>query len=157
MTSIVSSVHLIEDDYGGSVIKAPMFEDRLVKIRKQFNSGTDPLDEQFHDFDFKSAQLMLDQGIDKGRISTELGITQNQLRMLIGMGALNTEKWREITSHHVSSVSQYVLYRGNRRVAVGTIKELARQMETNVGTIRYWKSARYQNREHEVTYSLSEV
>lgn len=157
MTSITTLVNSVEDDFGGSVNNAPLFDSRLVKTRKLLNGGIDPLDDKFHDFDFKSAQFMLNQGIGKKRISNELGVTQSQLNWLIRMGSLSDEEWRDITSQHVNSISKYILFRGNKRIAVGTISELARQTGTNVGTVRYWKSSRYRNREHKVTYKIAEA
>lgn len=157
MTSITALVNSVENEFGGSVNNAPLFDKRLVKTRKLLNGDIDPLDDKFHDFDFKSAQFMLNQGIGKKRISFELGVTQSQLNWLIRMGSLSDEEWRDITSQHVNSHSIYVLYRSGIKIAIGTISELAKQTGTNVGTVRYWKSSRYRNREHKVTYKILEA
>lgn len=141
----------------GSIGNTSMFDKRLVETRKWFNDGIDPFDVKYYDFDFKSAQLMLDQGIDKDRISKELGVSITSLNSLILMGNLDNSRWLEIHEEQSNRTSKYILSRGHKRLATGTIKELSEFMSVPIGTIRYWKSSRYKAREHKVTYKILKV
>lgn len=153
---MIDVIDLVRDceNQNGSIDDTELFDKRLIETRKWFNNGVDPFEHKYYCFDFKSAQFMLDQGVDKERIASELGITTTNVNGLIKMHSLNDDKWRDICFTRVRQVNSYILYRDGKKTAQGTIEELAEQMKTNIGTIRYWKSSRYQTRKHEVNYRM---
>ena len=149
-------IYQCEMEYG-NISNIPLFDERMIKIRKYFNDGKDPFEFKYYDFDFKSAQLMLNQGIDKERIANELGVTVTSLNCLIRMGNLNSSKWLENHDEQLSRTGTYNLIREHKKIATGTIRELSEFMKVPIEKIRYWKSARYKPRSHKVTYRVSQV
>lgn len=140
----------------GSIKQTPLFDKRLVYTRKWFNNGTDPIDDQFHDFDFNSAQIMLDEGEDKQEIGDQLGVSINQLNRLIKMGALYDEKWKEIRlGYKKYRGDRFQLYKDGKYQLQGTIPEIAEITHIAIGTLRYWNSKRYRSmKSHKVHYRL---
>lgn len=84
MTSIVPIVCDIEAQYG-SVIKADLFDPRLVFIRKRFNNGIDPIQEKKLDIDIEVAQRLLDSKMTKEKIAKALGIKKMNYRDIFSM------------------------------------------------------------------------
>lgn len=78
-------IYQCEMEYG-DISNIPLFDERMIKIRRYFNDGEDPFEFKYYDFDFKSAQFMLNQGISRQRIADELGVTVTGLNNLIPSG-----------------------------------------------------------------------
>lgn len=152
MTSIVPTVCEIESEYG-SVIKADLFDPRLVMIRKRFNNGIDPIQEKKLDIDIGVAQRLLDSKMTKEKIAKVFGIKENELQRYIFNGYLNDDIGKRKHDKRRRK-ARFQLYKNGDYIMEGTYEEIAEATHISRASLAYYRSEKYKSRRHTTRYRL---